>query len=80
MASLLTSHNSGHFSDPHNLSNFSHSSNSGHSGHTIHSGHSAHSGHSGHPVIPVSVEFGVKTSKRYIYPAFISGSGFEVNF
>jgi hypothetical protein len=35
MASLLTSHNSGHFGDPHNLSHFSHSSNSGHSGHTI---------------------------------------------
>jgi hypothetical protein len=35
MASLLTSHNSGHFGDPHNLSHFSHSNNSGHSGHTI---------------------------------------------
>ena len=27
MATLLTSHNSGHFGDPHNLSHFSHSSN-----------------------------------------------------
>jgi hypothetical protein len=35
IASLLTSHSSGHFGDPHNLSHFSHSSNSGHSGHTI---------------------------------------------